>query len=71
MLSVRFSPFQVIIDKENLPEEVDHIILGSGPGALICASLLSRCGHSCLVLEPGDSLGNLLFKRKDVKFEVG
>lgn len=54
-----------------LPDRVDHIVLGSDIGGLYTAALLSRVGHSVLVLESGDSVGNCTSECKGVEFDVG
>lgn len=38
-------------DKTKLKASYDNIIIGSGPSGLMCASILSKLGKSCLLLE--------------------
>ena len=54
-----------------LPREVDHIVLGSDVGGLYTAALLARVGHTVLVLESGDSLGNCTTEMKCVQVDYG
>jgi len=54
-----------------LPKEVDHIVLGSDVGGLYTAALLARVGHTVLVLESGDSLGNCTTEMKGVQVDYG
>ncbi len=54
-----------------LPPEVDHIVLGSDIGGLYTAALLARVGHSVVVLESGDSLGNCTTELKGVECDWG
>lgn len=55
----------------SLPKEVDHIVLGSDVGGLYTAALLARVGHTVLVLESGDSLGNCMTEMKGVQVDYG
>eukprot|EP00624_Nannochloropsis_granulata_P006470 evm.model.NODE_48527_length_18767_cov_16.646240.2 len=55
----------------SLPKEVDHIVLGSDVGGLYTAALLARVGHTVLVLESGDSLGNCTTEMKGVQVDYG
>jgi len=48
--------------ESKVPEAVDHIIIGSNLSGLYAAGLLSRLGHTCLVLESESTMcgGHLL-----------
>src|SRR5438105_13275842 len=40
--------------------DVDHIIVGSGINALVCAAMLGRKGRKVLVLERNDRIGGCI-----------
>jgi len=48
---------------------IDYIIIGSGMGGLTSASLLSRLGYKCLVLEQHDRAGGCMHVYNDKGFE--
>jgi len=56
------SNLQDQFEDSKLPEEIDHIIIGSNISGLYAAGLLSRLGHTCLVLEEEETMcaGHLL-----------
>ncbi|XP_069134346.1 all-trans-retinol 13,14-reductase-like [Argopecten irradians] len=56
-----------------VPEEIDDLIIGSGIGGIGLASLLSRSGHRCLVLEQHDQAGGCChtFHEKGYEFDTG
>ena len=56
-----------------LPERVDVVIIGSGPGALACGSMLARRGRVCVLLEANEALGGGLHTWSDrgVPFDTG
>lgn len=59
--------------KQEIPEEVDVVVIGSGLSGLSCASLLSFCGKSTVVLESHDTPGGAAhtWKRRGFHFESG
>lgn len=56
-----------------MEENFDIIIIGSGLGGLICATILSKNGYKVAVLEKNAIPGGCLqsFKRKSVSFDTG
>eukprot|EP00978_Attheya_sp_CCMP212_P016116 scaffold41963_cov67-Attheya_sp.AAC.1 len=59
--------------KEELPEETEVIVIGSGLAGLSCASLLSHCGVATRVLESHDTPGGAAhgWERRGFHFESG
>ena len=56
-----------------LPENIDHIIIGSGISGLSCAAALAKNGKVCLVLEKHDIVGGSIhvFNKNGVEFDTG
>lgn len=56
-----------------LPEKPDVIVVGSGPGGLSTAVLLSKAGKKVLVLEQHDQVGGTChtFVDKGYEFDTG
>ena len=56
-----------------VPKDLDAIVIGSGIGGLTCAGLLSRCGKTVLVLEQHDRAGGCThtYKSKGFEFDIG
>ena len=60
--------------KQNKIEGVfDYILIGSGPGSLACASVLSKYGKRCCVLEKHYTAGGFthVFRRRGYEWDVG
>jgi len=59
--------------KQEVPEEVDVVVIGSGLSGLSCAALLSYCGKSTAVLESHDAPGGAAhtWTRRGFHFESG
>lgn len=53
--------------------DVDVVVIGSGLGGLTCASILSKGGYRCVVLEQHDVIGGSThtFEDKGYEFDVG
>ena len=68
-----FIPPKVGFTSSRLPQRVDVVIIGSGPGGLAAASTLAQRGKSCLVLEANETLGGGLHIWEDggVPFDTG
>lgn len=60
-------------DKTKLSGTYDNIIIGSGPSGLMCASLLSKLGKKCILLDQHDRAGGGIhtFTVKGFTFDVG
>ena len=58
---------------ENVPENLDAIIIGSGISGLTTAVVLGRVGQKVLVLEQHDQAGGCMhtFKDKGYEFDTG
>lgn len=70
------SEFSSKYEKEELPKEVDVVVIGSGLAGLSCASLLKHCSTSMkdvLVLESHDTVGGAAhgWTRRGFHFESG
>lgn len=46
-------PASAFVDPDNIPEEIDIIVIGSGAGGATAAAELTKKGHSVLILEAG------------------
>lgn len=59
--------------KQNVPEEADVIVIGSGLAGLSCAALLAHCDKSVVVLESHDAPGGAAhsWTRRGFHFESG
>jgi phytoene dehydrogenase-like protein len=59
--------------QQELPEEADVVVIGSGLAGLSCAALLSHCGKSVVVLESHDAPGGAAhsWSRRGFHFESG
>jgi len=60
--------------KQNKIEGIfDYILIGSGPGSLVCASVLSKYGKRCCVLEKHYTAGGFthVFRRRGYEWDVG
>lgn len=59
--------------KQDVPDEVDVLVIGSGLSGLSCASLLAFCGRKTLVLESHDTPGGAAhtWERRGFHFESG
>jgi phytoene dehydrogenase-like protein len=59
--------------KQDVPEEVDVVVIGSGLSGLSCASLLAYCGKKTVVLESHDTPGGAAhtWERRGFHFESG
>jgi len=66
VIKQKFNPDQV-------PDNVDTIVIGSGVGGLTTAVLLGRAGQKVLVLEQHGKLGGCChaFKKKGIEFDTG
>jgi len=73
ILNNHFSPKKVqdmLKDQAGRPGSmIDYIVIGSGMGGLTFASLLSRLGYKCLVLEQHDRAGGCMHVYNDKGFE--
>lgn len=61
------------VKQQHVPEVVDVVVIGSGLSGLSCASLLSYCGKSTVVLESHDTPGGAAhtWTRRGFHFESG
>ena len=60
--------------KQNKIEGVfDYILIGSGPGSLACAAILSKYGKRCCVLEKHYTAGGFThtYRRRGYEWDVG
>lgn len=59
--------------KKKIPEDIDHIIVGSGLSGLYLAAMLSKIGRKVLVLEQHYVVGGCthIFKDKGFEFDTG
>ena len=68
----RFTPGRL---QKALPADgvFDIIFIGSGPGSLACAAVMSRIGKKCAVFEQGEQLGGgaHVFPEHGFEFETG
>ncbi|ETO21454.1 retinol saturase (all-trans-retinol 13,14-reductase) [Reticulomyxa filosa] len=58
--------------EQKIPEDIDYIIIGSGPSGMVCAAALARCGKRVVLI---NFFGQCKFfrnkKKKKYNFDVG
>ena len=64
---------RMAVEPNEVPSEVDVVVIGSGLAGLSCAALLSHCDKSTVVLESHDTVGGAThsWERRGFHFESG
>lgn len=64
---------QARFSKDKIPSDIDHILIGSGIGSLICGALLSKLGRKVVILEQHSTAGGCChsFTEQGYTFDTG